>query len=163
MTDEYSNNEKKLKLKLVQGDDEAYDNLIENKAPVENTSVTANYNYFYNEIEKMSPIEIEGLDNAITKLVIVSISLQPQNGDDPQLIFESLNSTGLDLEPADKIRNFVLMRMQSSEQERFYKKYWEPLESTVTRSDMNKFIRYYLAVKTRKLSDEKKLYFEFKY
>lgn len=163
LTDEYSNNEKKLKLKLVQGDDEAYDNLIENKAPIENTSVTANYNYFYNEIEKMNPTEIEGLDNAITKLVIVSISLQPQNGDDPQLIFESLNSTGLDLEPADKIRNFVLMRMQSSEQERFYKKYWEPLESTVTRSEMNKFIRYYLAVKTRKLSDEKKLYFEFKY
>lgn len=163
LTDEYSNNAKKLKLKLVQGDDEAYDNLIENKSPIENTSITANYNYFYNEIGKMSPAEIEGLDSAITKLVIVSISLQPQNGDDPQLIFESLNSTGLDLEPADKIRNFVLMRMQASEQERFYKKYWEPLESTVTRSEMNKFIRYYLAVKTRKLSDEKKLYFEFKF
>lgn len=163
LTDEYSNNAKKLKLKLVQGDDEAYDNLIENKTPIEKTSVTANYNYFYNEIGKMNPTEIEGLDSAITKLVIVSISLQPQNGDDPQLIFESLNSTGLDLEPADKIRNFVLMRMQSCEQERFYKKYWEPLESIVTRSEMNRFIRYYLAVKTRKLSDEKKLYFEFKY
>lgn len=163
LTDEYSNNEKKLKLKLVQSDDEAYDNLIENKSPIENTSITVNYNYFYSEIGKMSPAEIEGLDSAITKLVIVSISLQPQNGDDPQLIFESLNSTGLDLEPADKIRNFVLMRMQASEQERFYKRYWEPLESTVTRSEMNKFIRYYLAVKTRKLSDEKKLYFEFKY
>lgn len=161
LTDEYSNNAKKLK--LVQGDDEAYDNLIENQTPIENTSITANYNYFYNEIDKMSPTEIEGLDSAITKLVIVSISLQPQNGDDPQLIFESLNSTGLDLEPADKIRNFVLMRMQASEQERFYKKYWEPLESIVTRSEMNKFIRYYLAVKIRKLSDEKKLYFEFKY
>lgn len=163
LTDEYSNNAKKLKLKLVQGDDEAYDNLIENKSPIENTNITTNYNYFFNEISKMSPIEIEGLDNAITKLVIVSISLQPQNGDDPQLIFESLNSTGLDLEPADKIRNFVLMRMQASEQERFYKKYWEPLEAIVTRSEMNKFIRYYLAVKMRKLPDEKKLYFEFKY
>lgn len=163
LTDEFSNNEKKLKLKLVQGDDAAYDNLIENKSPIENTSITANYNYFYNEISRMSVTEIEGLNNAITKLVIVSISLQPQNGDDPQLIFESLNSTGLDLEPADKIRNFVLMRMKASDQERFYKKYWEPLENTVTRNEMNKFIRYYLAVKTRKLYDEKKLYFEFKY
>lgn len=163
LTDKYSYNAKKLKLKLVQGDDEAYDNLIENKTPIENTSITANYNYFYNEIAQMSSTEIEGLDSAITKLVIVSISLQPQNGDDPQLIFESLNSTGLDLEPADKIRNFVLMRMQAAEQEIFYKKYWEPLESAVTRSEMNKFIRYYLAVKTRKLSDERKLYFEFKH
>ncbi|MCD7950397.1 MAG: DUF262 domain-containing protein [Erysipelotrichaceae bacterium] len=163
LTDEYSNNEKKLKLKLVQGDDEAYDNLIENKIPIENTSITANYNYFYKEIINMSECEIEGLYNAVTKLEIVSISLEPQSGDDPQLIFESLNSTGLDLESADKIRNFVLMRMDANEQERFYKKYWEPLEKTVSRNEMNRFIRYYLAVKTRKLSNEKKLYFEFKY
>lgn len=162
LTDEYSNNEKKLKLKLVQGDDEAYDNLVENNSPIENTSITANYNYFYGEIEKMTPHEIEDLNNAIGKLDIVSISLQPQNGDDPQLIFDSLNSTGQKLEPSDKIRNFVLMRMASSQQEKFYKRYWEPLESKVTREELDKFIRYYLAVKLRKLCKEDKLYFEFK-
>lgn len=162
LTDQYSNNKKKLKLKLVQGDDMAYDNLVEDKYPIENNRITANYNYFYNEISKMSKSDIEGLNTAITKLVIVCISLQPQNGDDPQLIFESLNSTGEALEAVDKIRNLVLMRMKSDEQERFYKKYWEPLEDTVTRDEMNTFIRYYLAVKKRKLPDEKKLYFEFK-
>lgn len=163
LTDEYADNEKKLKLKLIQGDDAAYDALIEGKAPIEDTCVTANYNYFYSEIKKMTSEELEGVYNAIGKLDIVSISLQPQNGDDPQLIFESLNSTGLDLETADKIRNYVLMNMGHREQEKFYKNYWEPLEQTVGHHDINKFIRYYLANKTRKLYDEKKLYFEFKY
>lgn len=163
LTDEYADNEKKLKLKLVQGDDGAYDALLSGKAPIENTSITANYNYFYEEISKLSTDELKGLHEAITKLDIVSISLQPQNGDDPQMIFESLNSTGLDLEPSDKIRNFVLMGLKSKQQEKFYRMYWEPLENTVRRDEMNKFIRYYLAVKTRKLFNEGKLYFEFKY
>ena len=163
LTDEFSDYEKKLKLKLVQGDDEAYDNLIEDKSPIENTNITVNYNYFYNEISNMNAVEIEKLNNAISKLTIVSISLRPQHGDDPQLIFESLNSTGLELEQSDKIRNFVLMRMEGRKQERFYRKYWEQLEKIVTRDEMNKFIRYYLAVKTRRLFMEKNLYIEFKH
>ena len=163
LTDEYADNAKKLKLKLIQGDDAAYDALIERNRPIENTCVTANYKYFYSEIKKMTLEELEGIYNAIGKLDIVSISLQPHDGDDPQLIFESLNSTGLDLETADKIRNYVLMNMKNKEQEKFYKNYWEPLEKMVGRYDINKFIRYYLAIKTRKLYDEKKLYFEFKY
>lgn len=163
LTDEYAEDEKKLKLKLVQGDDAAYDALLSGKAPIENTSITANYNYFYDEISELGVEEIKGLYDAITKLDIVSISLQPQNGDDPQLIFESLNSTGLDLEPSDKIRNFVLMGLKNKQQEKFYRIYWEPLEEAVHRNEMNKFIRYYLAVKTRKLFNESKLYLEFKY
>lgn len=163
LTDEYADNEKKLKLKLIQDDDAAYDALIEGKALIENTCVTANYNYFFSEIKKLTIEELDGVYEAIGKLDIVSISLQPLNGDDPQLIFESLNSTGLDLETADKIRNYVLMNMGHKEQEKFYKNYWEPLEQTVGHCDINKFIRYYMANKTRKLYDEKKLYFEFKY
>lgn len=163
LTDEYADNAKKLKLKLVQGDDAAYDALLNGNSPVEDTSVTANYNYFYSEISKLSIDELKGLYDAVTKLDIVGISLQPQNGDDPQLIFESLNSTGLDLEPADKIRNYVLMGLRAVQQEDFYRRYWEPLEGLVTRNGMNKFIRYYLAVKNRKLFNEGKLYFEFKY
>lgn len=163
LTDEYAEEEKKLKLKLVQGDDDAYDALLNDRAPIENTSIAVNYNYFYDEISKLEIEGIEGLYDAITKLDIVSISLQPQNGDDPQMIFESLNSTGLALEPSDKIRNFVLMGLNNKQQEKFYRMYWEPLEETVHRNEMNKFIRYYLAVKTRKLFNESKLYLEFKY
>ena len=96
------------------------------------------------------------------KLIIVNISLKPQDGDDPQLIFESLNSTGLGLEQPDKIRNYVLMKMPSEMQESFYYRYWEPLEKMVSSDDMRTFIRYYLAVKTRELVKESRLYFGFK-
>lgn len=113
LTDQYAQNDKKLKLKLVQGDDDAYDRLIENTDPVQHNAVTVNYNYFYEEIEKLSPEEIKGLYDAVMKLQIVNISLEPEHGDDPQLIFESLNSTGKDLEESDKIRNYVLMDMSA--------------------------------------------------
>lgn len=162
LTDAYSDSAKKLKLKLVQGDDDAYDRLIESAQPIANNNVTVNYNFFYDTLSSLSDIEIKGLYEAIKKLIIVNISLNPHNGDDPQLIFESLNSTGLDLEEADKIRNYVLMKMTSAQQERIYKNYWEKLESKVSKEDINKFIRHYLAVKTRELANENKLYFAFK-
>lgn len=163
LTDEYANSEKKLKLKLVQGDDDAYDRLVAKAEPIINNNVTANYNYFYKEVlPSLNNQDIKGLYDAIMKLVIVNISLNPNNGDDPQLIFESLNSTGLDLEEADKIRNYVLMKMTSIQQERIYKIYWEKLENKVSKNDINKFIRHYLVVKTRELYNENKLYIAFK-
>ena len=162
LIDMYAEDEKKLKLKLVQNDDAAYDALLKGKTPLENTSVTANYNYFYGEVTKLSPEDLAGLYTAITKLMIVSVSLQLQNGDDPQLIFESLNSTGLDLEPSDKVRNYVLMRMNSKVQEKFFHKYWKPLEELISPKEMNRFIRYYLEVKSRNAVSEAKIYAEFK-
>lgn len=162
LTDEYADRAKKLKLKLVQGDDDAYDRLIEKTQPILNNNVTVNYNYFYEVLSSSSREEIKGLYDAIRRLIIVNISLNPHNGDDPQLIFESLNSTGLDLEEADKIRNYVLMKMPSVQQERIYKNYWGKLERKVSKEDINKFIRHYLAVKTRELANENKLYFAFK-
>lgn len=162
LTDEYASDERKLKLKLVQGDDDAYNRLILQSEPIENNNITINYNYFYLRLRDLSDCDIEGLYDAITKLIVVNISLKPQNGDDPQLIFESLNSTGIDLEESDKIRNYVLMKMEATRQEKVYKNYWEVLEKTVVKQDLNKFIRYYLAKKTRTLPDEKKLYFSFK-
>lgn len=162
LTDEFADDEKKLKLKLVQGDDDAYNKLIHSNDPVADTCITANYDYFYAELGKMTPQQIVKLNDAITKLDIVSISLEPQTGDDPQLIFESMNSTGKDLEPSDKIRNYVLMRMSAKEQEIFYRKYWEPLENIVSRNSIDKLFRYYLNIKLRRSVAEKKLYIEFK-
>lgn len=162
LTDVYANSKKKLKLKLIQGDDEAYDRLIQNEKPIDNNNITTNYNYFYSEISRRDTLQIKGLYDAIMKLIIVNISLKPQDGDDPQLIFESLNSTGLGLDEADKIRNYILMGMSAVRQESFYKKYWGTLEKLVPHKDMKTFIRYYLAVKTRDLFREDRLYFGFK-
>ncbi len=147
ITDEYAKEEKKLKLKLVEGDDAAYERLIENTVGEDTNYITTNYNFFYDELKKMQLTEIEKLYESITRLMVVNISLKPSNGDDPQLIFESLNSTGLALDEADKIRNYVLMGLSYKEQTKIYKKYWEVLEKSINKQDLSKFIRYYLAVK----------------
>lgn len=132
------------------------------KKPVNDESyIAANYNYFYRLIENMKKEEIGSLYNAITKLIIVGISLD--KNDDPQLIFESLNSTGVSLTNSDKIRNYVLMMSSSvKNQEQFYIKYWKPLEELIRQSDMDKFIRYYLALKKGELYSTKSIYEEFK-
>ena len=162
LTDEYAEDEKKLKLKLIEGDDYAYDQLISNSKPVEGSLITANYQLFYEAVASMTDEQLSGLYDAIMKLEIVHVSLEPSKGDDPQLVFESLNSTGQKLLEGDKIRNYVLMNMTSDMQEKFYKKYWEPLENTITKNDVDKFIRYFLSVKNHELASDKNIYFEFK-
>ena len=71
-------------------------------------------------------LTIDELFDAICKLEIISIVLD--NDDNPQLIFESLNSTGLDLSEGDKIRNFILMGLPSAKQNDYYEKYWNKIE-----------------------------------
>ena len=123
---------------MIEGDDYAYDQLISNSKPVEGSLITANYQLFYNAISGMTDKELLGLYEAVMKLEMVHVSLEPSKGDDPQLVFESLNSTGQKLLEGDKIRNYVLMNMTSSMQEKFYRKYWEPLEETITKNDIDK-------------------------
>ena len=162
LIDEYDEDDK-IKLKLVQDDSTVYDKLISGYKADKDSCLTINYKLFYNKLENMNIVDIEGLYNSIMKLIIVNVSLNPSDGDDPQLIFESLNSTGMALEESDKIRNYILMNMPAKEQAIIYKRYWQNLENLVSRDDMTKFIRYYIAVKTNELNNEKKLYFPFKY
>ena len=81
--------------------------------------------------------------------------------DDPQLIFESLNSTGLDLSEGDKIRNFILMGESPSNQEEYYEKYWNLIEEK-TAYDVSDFIRHYLTLKQNKIPNLSNTYFDFK-
>lgn len=81
--------------------------------------------------------------------------------DNPQLIFESLNSTGLDLSEGDKIRNFILMGLPSKEQEEYYEKYWNKIE-VCTNYDVSAYIRDYLSVKQQTIPQQKKIYTNFK-
>lgn len=161
--DKYANDEKKLKLKLIEGDDEAFERIINNSDKLKGNRVTENYEFFYRELEKLSISEIEGVYESITKLMIVNISLKPNDGDDdPQLVFESLNSAGLLLSEADKIRNFVLMKLNNKDQEKCYKQYWKIIEELVGKGNMDSFIRYYLTAKIYDSVSEKDLYFSFK-
>lgn len=103
LTDEYSDDARKMKLKPIKDDMTAFDKLFEDPKDYDYSSnVTQNYLFFYEEVKK-SGVLADDLLEAIKKLVVIDITLGIN--DDPQLIFESLNSTGMDLSEADKIRN----------------------------------------------------------
>lgn len=82
--------------------------------------------------------------------------------EDPQLIFESLNSTGLDLTPADLIRNYLFMGYTREKQEELYKKYWKKIEEKITFSEMTDFIKDFLTMKNNDLPKKNEIYENFK-
>src|SRR5699024_5258420 len=116
------------KLILNQIDHETLTSLIEGRELPEDYSprIYENFNYFVDQIRKSS-IDIDQLFSGLKKLIIVDVALD-RDHDNPQLIFESLNSTGLELSQADLIRNYVLMSLSAEQQKRLYKKYWRPRE-----------------------------------
>lgn len=151
--------DRKLKLKPIKNDREAFERLFNNEEFIENSNVTINYRYFYERIIN-GEISIQELFEAIEKLIIVEIELK--NGeDDPQLIFESLNSTGLDLTDADKVRNFILMGKPSKVQEKLYNNYWNKVEKN-TAYKVTEFIRDYMTMKQNKIANINKIYINFK-
>ena len=161
--DKYHKTERKVRLKPFRDDCEAFDNLIYKGEDcyVANSKVTINYLYFYDRIVNERLISVDDLFDAIDKLQIIDIQLQPDKGDDPQLIFESLNSTGLDLTEADKIRNFVLMGFKPEEQERLYDSYWNKIE-TLSLQELDSFIRNYLTIVTGVIPNIRNIYSVFK-
>lgn len=161
--DKYHKSERKVRLKPFRDDCEAFDNLIYKGEDdyVENSKVTLNYRYFYSRIVNERLVSVDELFEAIDKLQIIDIQLQPDKGDDPQLIFESLNSTGLDLTEADKIRNFVLMGLTPDEQERYYDSYWNKIEK-LSIQELDSFIRHYLTVVTGIIPNIRNIYTAFK-
>ncbi|MDY4175354.1 MAG: DUF262 domain-containing protein, partial [Bacteroidales bacterium] len=162
LIDKWRKTERKVKLKPIKKDMEAFDALLF-KSPEEfimDSVVTRNYLFFYDEVKKCG-LKLEEILEAINKLEIISIWLGKD--DDPQLIFESLNSTGLDLSESDKIRNNLLMSLNSKEQEEAYDKYWNKIE-IATAYQPTMFIRDYLTIKSKanKVAKIENLYFEFK-
>lgn len=99
------------------------------------------------------------LFQAIRSLEIIHIKLDPE--DNPQLIFESLNSTGLDLSEGDKIRNYILMGLPAKKQEEYYEKYWNKIEQS-TNYQVDLFVRDYLSVKQQATPALNKIYRTFK-
>lgn len=159
LVDEFDEVEK-LKLKLVKGDQEVFAKVIEGDPDklVDGSNVTENYRYFLGRIAS-TELTAEELRDAVKKLEVIDISLEA--GDNAQLIFESLNSTGLDLSEGDKIRNFVLMDLPEDVQTEYYDKYWNPIELN-TDFDVSSFVRDYLAAVTRKTPVVKRVYQSFR-
>ncbi|EUJ49427.1 hypothetical protein MCOL2_16087 [Listeria fleischmannii FSL S10-1203] len=122
---------------------------------VRHSNLTLNYEYFYNVLDQET-ISLDSLMNSIEKLQVMIVNLNSPN-DDPQLIFESLNSTGVDLKDGDKIRNYLLMNELPDAQVAYFKNYWEPIEER-TNFDLSSFFRDYLTVKTYKYPNISKVY-----
>lgn len=168
LVDEWARDEQKLRLKLIKSDSAAFEAVLADACPqdpslpapelVMSSSVTQNYLYFKDRLVSM-PVSVDQLIEAIEHLCVIDITLDPT--DDAQLIFESLNSTGLDLSEADKIRNFVLMNLDQERQELYYDKYWNAIELN-TDYQVSNFIRFYLAAVQGKTPAMRKVYQTFR-
>lgn len=160
LVDRFRKEERKLRLKPIKDDCAAFDKIFdEYGAPLdEKSNITANYRYFCERIKRQE-IAMDDLFDAIGRLEVIDITLEDK--DDPQLIFESLNSTGLDLTEGDKIRNFILMSLDDQMQERYYNKYWNAIER-LTRYDVSEFIRHYLTIKQRRIPKVGEVYAVFR-
>lgn len=126
--------------------------------------IQENFKFFTSQIEGLRDT-LTSLCEGLAKLMLVDISLDRQK-DNPQLIFESMNSTGLDLSQADLIRNFVLMDLEPSQQQELYTEHWRPMEQAFGQSAYEKrfdsFMRHYLTLKTRRIPKVNQVYEEFK-
>lgn len=156
----------KLKLKQTDVNAKAFRFLMNENNPGdynEYSRVIENYNFFYHSINLDNfSIITEGLN----RLLFVEISLE-RGKDDPQRIFESLNSTGLELSQADLIRNYILMGLEPKEQVRIFENYWEVIENNAKvqnshESKVSELIRDYLTLINKKIPNKSKVYEEFK-
>ena len=154
--------ELRYKQLLTPHDKDTLIQLLEDGEASDNTSLLVkNYQFFE---DKLKHVDLEMMYKGIQKLMIVDIALDTRS-DNPQLIFESLNSTGLSLSQADLIRNYVLMGQEPNTQNRLYEIYWYPMEQSfgaeyAKRFDL--FIRDYLTLKTRQIPNKGQVYESFK-
>ncbi|MEN6433014.1 MAG: DUF262 domain-containing protein [Smithella sp.] len=142
--------DRRYKLHLRRADQDTMTALIDESDLSSNISERIRENFQFFE-ELLANADIQLIYNGIKKLVVVDVCLT-RGQDDPQMIFESLNSTGLDLTQADLIRNFVLMRQDEEVQAQLYQDYWQPIELAFDaryRTEFDKFVRDYLMLQVR--------------
>lgn len=166
LINKFAPEEEKLKLRPTENNDVALKYLLrcdEEEEFNEYSKLVDNFNYFK---ERITSENYNFVLQGLSKLMFVEISLDREK-DDPQRIFESLNSTGLELSQADLIRNYILMGLSRQEQNKVYQNYWEVIEKhakdeTLNTSKVSDFIRDYLTLENRKIPNKGKVYIEFK-
>jgi uncharacterized protein with ParB-like and HNH nuclease domain/predicted transport protein len=158
--------ERHFKLILSESDKDTLLAILQNTPmPAQPSSrITENYVLFQTLIAANEQ-ELEAICQGLAKLVIVDVSLD-RNQDNPQLIFESMNSTGLELSQADLIRNYILMGLEPGLQTTLYKTYWRPMEQAFGQAayvlHFDAFMRHYLTAKTGEIPNVREVYVAFK-
>ncbi|WRC45163.1 DUF262 and DUF1524 domain-containing protein [Helicobacter pylori] len=157
--------DKKFRLILSESDKDTLLSLIDKdrRKPSEpSLKIMENFKLFEKWINENTD-KLETIFKGLEKLMIVWIALKKEK-DDPQLIFESMNSKGIELTQTDLIRNYIIMETEVEKQEDFYNGYWRAMEEDFKQNEtlFNKFVRHYLTIKTGKIPNEKRVYVAFK-
>lgn len=158
--------ELRYKLLLTQTDKDTLTCLIEGKELSKESSnrIVENNQYFEGQVSN-SGLDLMTIYKGIEKLIIVDISLNREH-DNPQLIFESLNSTGLELSQADLIRNYILMGLEPQEQNELYQDFWHAMEKSFGQTAyitcFDRFMRDYLTLIMGRIPKIDEVYQEFK-
>jgi uncharacterized protein with ParB-like and HNH nuclease domain/predicted transport protein len=156
--------DRQYKLMLRRHDQATLRALLNGEEPPQDLSerISDNYDFFREQLSGANPQDVY---RGIGRLVVVDVALD-RGTDDPQQIFESLNSTGMDLSQSDLIRNFILMGLPEREQTRLYETYWSRIENLFRGSEktFDTFIRDYMALRTKASKQEKadEIYFAFR-
>lgn len=166
LTNQYVQHESsKLKLKQTDTNSLAFKAIMNGTEKEFNTysNVVENFNYFKSIITQDN---FNTILNGLKRLIFVEISLE-RGKDDPQRIFESLNSTGLDLSQSDLIRNYILMDLDPKNQHKIFEQIWSPIEENARdvikqKSMVSDYIRDYLTLRNKKIPNKNKVYLEFK-
>ncbi|GAA7741426.1 DUF262 and DUF1524 domain-containing protein [Helicobacter pylori] len=153
--------DKKFRLILSESDKDTLLYLIDKdrRKPSEPSSkIVENFKLFEEWIRKNTN-QLETIFKGLEKLMIVEIALE-KGKDDPQLIFESMNSKGIGLTQTDLIRNYIVMETEIEKQEGFYNKYWRAMEEEFKQNEkwFDRFVRHYLTIKTRDIPNINKVY-----
>ncbi|GAA8260657.1 DUF262 and DUF1524 domain-containing protein [Helicobacter pylori] len=157
--------DKKFRLILSESDRDTLLSLIDKdrRKPSEpSVKIVENFELFKKWISENTD-KLETIFKGLEKLMIVWIALE-KGKDDSQLIFESMNSKGIELTQTDLIRNYIVMETEVGKQEDFYNQYWRAMEEDFKQNEtlFNKFVRHYLTIKTGKIPKEKRVYEAFK-
>ncbi|GAA7798834.1 DUF262 domain-containing protein [Helicobacter pylori] len=157
----------RLRLKPIKSDKEAFDLVMQNRSHElqGGSHIRDNYKFFTKELENYisKGYRIEEIYGAFLRLKIVAVGLE-LGEDDPQVVFESINATGVQLKGLDLIRNYLMMGENSLRQKHLYETYWVPLEDWLGEKDLNDFIKTYLRIYLeKKLSEgEREVYYALK-
>ncbi|GAA8894700.1 DUF262 and DUF1524 domain-containing protein [Helicobacter pylori] len=152
--------DKKFRLILSESDKDTLLSLIDKdkRKPSEPSSkIVENFKLFEEWVSNTD--KLETIFKGLEKLMIVKIALK-KGKDEPQLIFESMNSKGMELTQTDLIRNYIVMETEIEKQEGFYNKYWRAMEENFKQNKkwFDRFVRHYLTIKTREIPNINKVY-----
>jgi len=166
LTNRLEKGDRYFKLLLSQTDNASLKAVIKNTEQPQEQSLRVTQNFaLFIELLAEQKDDLAPVCRGLAKLVVVDIALS-RDQDNPQLIFESMNSTGKELSQADLIRNFILMGLEPGLQTRLYEEYWRPMEQDFGQeaygTQFDSFMRHYLTVRTGDIPREREVYEAFK-